>query len=150
MREALGRCLAAPDDRAVGELTAEVVAVASLPVLADGAAPGTVVLGLPSERGPWVGYLPRGDGAAGWLALGWRPAGEAPAMRTVLPLDVHERFQSGPLGPTAGCRPPELCEAVLVAVFYQAADLPPEHRLLNDLQAMVMLHGLLAESRNPH
>jgi hypothetical protein len=146
VRETLARCLAARDDQALSQLTVELEAAASLPVRVDAGPHGAVFLGFERERGPWVAYLPSADGSGGWLALGWRPVSEAPAMRGVLPLEVADRFMSGPIGPAQGCRRPELCEAVLVAVYYPTADLPPEHRLLNDLHAVVMLHGLLAES----
>jgi hypothetical protein len=102
-----------------------------------------LVIGADPARGPWLAYLLHPRRRHGWLAVGWRPAGEAAGVRRSLPLELGDRFHPGPLGPR--CARTERCVAVLVAVAYEAASLPPPHRLLNDLHAMVMLRDLLAD-----
>jgi hypothetical protein len=72
--------------------------------------------------------------------MGWQPHGGAAAVRAALPLEADDHFHLGPIAAA-----PERLAAVVLWVAYEAGALPPEHRLRNDLHAMVMLHDLLSE-----
>jgi hypothetical protein len=109
------------------------------PAHAEAGPPPGAVLDSGGSSSPWLAYLLRPDGAGCWLALGWRPLDESAAIRDELPLDLDGQFRLGPIG--VG---PERLAAAILWIAYEAAALPPEHYLLNDLHAMVMLHDLLA------
>jgi hypothetical protein len=143
VREALVHSLVASDADSLKQLVAELEITVSRPALAGTAPPGEVLIGAQRTRGPWLGYLLRPDGSGCYLALGWQPAEEAPAVRDSLPLELDENFRLGPIDTKrdAGAR----SSAVLLWVEYLTDSLPPEHRLLNDLQAVVMLHELFSE-----
>ncbi len=106
-----------------------------------------MALGDEATRGPWLAYLFRPDGSTCWLALGWRPFDEAGEVRGSLQIDGDDHFRLGPIRASLGR--PELVSSVLVSVGYRAGTLPPEHRLVNDLHAMVVLHDLLSEDAAP-
>jgi hypothetical protein len=143
MREALVDGLVTRDADSLTQLVAELEAAVSRPALASAAPAREVLVEADRGRGPWLGYLLRPDGSGCFLALGWHPVQEAAAVRDSLPLEFDENFRIGPIDATHGAG--DRSAAVLLWVEYETASLPSEHRLLNDLQAVVMLHELIAE-----
>lgn len=91
-------------------------------------------------EGPCVRYVLAPPGA--WLTLSWQPGAAAAAARSSMPIEPDQRFLRGPLTFQL-C--PDLGEAVVIGTAYDAGELPGEHRLLNDLQAMMMLRELMAQ-----
>jgi hypothetical protein len=140
VRDALADGLAHPDGSAPRRLAATMATTICRPAHAEAGPPRGAVLDGGRSPGPWLAYLLRPDGAGWWLVLGWRPSDQAAAMRDDLPLEIVDQFRLGPIGVGSG-RP----AAAVLWVAYDAAALPPEHHLRNDLHAMVMLHDLLAE-----
>ena len=143
VREALVESFVIPDDLALGWLAAQVEVAVRRAARADTGPPRCVMVDRDAARGPWLGYFLRPDGSGCWLALGWKPSSETSAIRRSLALELDDYFHltpidgvPGPVGPLAD---------VLVWVEYSSASLPTEHRLLNDLHALVMLHDLVSE-----
>ena len=64
-------------------------------------------------------------------------------MRQSLPLELDDYFELTPIDGAPGSSGP--FAGALVWVEYSGASLPVEHRLLNDLHALVMLRDLLSE-----
>jgi hypothetical protein len=143
VREALVHGLVTRDTYSLKQLVAELEAAMSRPVVARKDHAREVLVDADRTRGPWLGYLLRPDGSGCYLALGWHPAAEACAVRDSLPLELDENFRLGPIDASGGVG--ERSAEVLLWVEYQTASLPAEHRLLNDLQAVVMLHELMAD-----
>lgn len=141
MRDALLDAQACTGGPALGRLATAMTATIRRPAHAEGGPPGGAMLDRDRSAGPWLGYLLRPDASGWWLALGWQPPREAAAVRAALPLEIDDRFRLGPIGMA-----PESLTSVLLWVAYDAAALPPEHQLLNDLHAMVMIRDLLSES----
>ncbi len=137
------RALACTGEGPPGDLAAVVESTVRRPAHAHAGTLRRVMVGAEPVQGPWLGYLLRPDGGACWLALGWAPAGEAGAVRDHLPLALDDQFRGGPIEGPPGLPGP--FDAVLVWVEYAAGSMPADHRLLNDLHAMVMLRDLLAE-----
>jgi hypothetical protein len=127
------------------EALAELEAAVSRPAVARIDRAREVLVDANRERGPWLGYLLRTDGTACYLALGWHPAHEAGAVRDSLPLEVDDNFRLGPID--ADGEAGDRSAGVLLWVEYGCASMPGEHRLLNDLQAVVMLHELITDER---
>jgi hypothetical protein len=144
VRDALLDGLAGPGSSAPRRLAEAMTATISRPAHADEGSPRGAMLDSGRSPGPWLGYLLRPGGAGCWLALGWRPSNAAEAVRRALPLEFDGHFRLGPIDAK-----PERLSAVVLWVAYEADALPPEHRLRNDLHAMVMLHDLLAEPAPP-
>jgi hypothetical protein len=140
VRDALIGGLARPGSSATCRLAAAMAATICRPAHADEGPPPGAMLDQGHSPGPWLAYLLRPGGAGCWLALGWRPAGEAAAVGRALPLEFDGHFRSGPIEAA-----PERLASVVLWVAYEADSLPPEHRMRNDLHAMVMLHDLLLE-----
>jgi hypothetical protein len=143
VRDTLADSLAGRDGRTLHRLANDLETAVRRRALADPHAPPRVLLAGAPERGPWLGYLLGPDGSSCWLALGWSPPGEAAAVRGAFPLEVDDPFRLGPID--AVSETSEALAGTVLSVEYLAASLPPEHRLLNDLHAMVMLHDLLSE-----
>jgi len=93
----------------------------------------SVRIGLGSELGPVVSCeLPA------WglhVRLDWGGSEAAGAVRQSLPIVIEYPFRLGAGG-----------SSCIVEVRYSWASLPGDHRLLNDLQALVMLGELLLDS----
>jgi hypothetical protein len=143
VREALASSLVTRDDRTLGRLATQVEVAVRRAARADGGPPRCVMLDRNAARGPWLGYLLRPDGSGCWLVLGWKPSGETSAVRQSLPLELDDYFHLTPIDGAPSSFGP-FADA-LVWVEYSGAALPSEHRLLNDLHALVMLHDLLSE-----
>jgi hypothetical protein len=143
VRDTLADSLAGRDGQTLHRLASDLETAVRRRALADPQAPPRVLLAGAPERGPWLGYLLGPDGSSCWLALGWSPPGEAAAVRGAFPLEVDDPFRMGPID--AVSQTWEMLAGTVVSVEYRAASLPPEHRLLNDLHAMVMLHDLLSD-----
>jgi len=140
VREALADGLAHADRAALERLAAAMAATICRPAHAQAGPPPGALLDQGRSPGPWLAYLLRPDRAGCWLAMGWTPHGGAAAVRETLPLEADDHFHLGPIA-TA----PERLAGVVLWVAYEAGALPAEHRLRNDLHAMVMLHDLLSE-----
>src|SRR3989440_10296020 len=142
MREALARGLAGADDGVLAKLAVAVESAVRRSVRATDGVPGHVMVGGVPAHGPWLGYLLL-SGVGCWLALGWAPVAEAGRVRERLPLVLDDDFRLGPIAGPPGLEAP--FEAVLGWGGCTPASRPADHRLLNDLHAMVMLRDLLAE-----
>jgi hypothetical protein len=143
VREALASSLVTQDDRTLGRLATQVEVAVRRAATADAGPPRCVMVDPNATRGPWLGYLLHPDGSGCWLALGWKPSGETSAVRQSLPLEFDDYFQLTPIDGAPDSFGP-LADP-LVWEEYPGAALPAEHRLLNDLHALVMLHDLLSE-----
>ena len=144
VRDALVQSLARHDARVLEHLASEVEAMVSRPAHADLGPPPQVLFDGERPSGPWLGYLFPPAGSNCWLALGWRPAEEAAAVRESVLLDLGDNLGSARVGAVPAPWAP--FAAIVLSVEYQRPSLPSEHNLANDLHAMVMLHDLLSGS----
>ena len=142
VRDALAQSLLRHDARLLAQLASEVEAKVSRPAHVGLGPPPRVMFDGERSSGPWLGYLFQPGDPACWLALGWKPAAEAPGVRESVLRDLGENLGSARIGPVAA--PWEPFAAVVLSVAYRSGSLPAEHSLVNDLHAMVMLHDLLA------
>ena len=141
VRDALVRSLARHDARVLEHLASEVEAIVSRPAHADLGPPPRVMFDSEDASGPWLGYLFQPGGSSCWLALGWRPAEDAAAVRASVLADLGDNLGAARVG--AVLSPWAPFAAIVLSVTYQRRSLPSDHNLANDLHAMVMLHDLL-------
>ncbi len=99
-----------------------------------------------TRTGPCVRYLVPADRGAVYLTLSWQPPRDAEAVLHRLPLEPGDPFVTGALKlPGRSRRSRDLGTSCLVWNRYAAGRVPGDHRLLNDLQAMIMLAELLGD-----
>lgn len=132
----MARALAGADAVALAAVAGQLTSALARETTVVSAAPPMVGLVREPGPGPWLRCVFDPAQERCWVAVGWEPVGAAAGAIDALGLGLDERFRPGPLPGAPG---------TLVALGYERASIPSEHRLLNDLQAMVLLHDLLAE-----